>query len=77
MENEQILSNDDSVKEIKNIPHIAIITVNAIVNQQLPNGHYHPRAVYNDAFSIQIMGNNEQECIDALKTRLERIKDDA
>ena len=62
--------------KVESIPHIAIITINAIVNQQLPNGQYHPRAVYNDSFSIAIHGNNKEECLEALKVKLERIKND-
>ncbi len=70
MENDKISSENT----VKNIPHIAQITVNAIVNQQLPDGKYHPRAVYNDAFAISLTGNNAEECIEKLKEKMEKIK---
>lgn len=57
------------------LPHIAIITVNAIVNQQLPNGQFHPKAVHSDSFSMKIFADSEEECIHKLKERLELIKD--
>jgi hypothetical protein len=65
---------DENKDKVESIPHIAIITINAIVNQQLPNGQYHPRAVYNDSFSIAIKGNNEKECLEALKARMRQLK---
>jgi len=59
------------------IPHIAIITIRWIINQQLPDGQFHPRAVDSDSFSIKIFGNNEQECVEQLKTKIEKMKEAA
>lgn len=56
------------------IPHIAVITVHGVVHQQMPNGQYHPRAVYSDSFSVTVQGNDEQECIKNLKDKLDSLK---
>lgn len=58
------------------IPHVAIITIQGVVHQSLPNGQYHPKAVHADSFSINLFGNTLEECMENLKTKLEKIKKD-
>lgn len=64
-----------SEEDTKPTPHIGLITIQAIVNQQLPNNQYHPRAVYSDSFSIKLYGNSKEECMALLIERLGKLKD--
>lgn len=62
------------MSEISLVPHQAIIHISAIVNKQMPDGHWNPEAVHNDNFVLIIQGDSAQEVIDKLTVKLEEIK---
>ena len=57
------------------IPHQAIVILNAVVNQQNPDGTWHPRAVHHDRFILRVEGDTAEECIAELKERLKVIEE--
>ena len=56
------------------IQHQAIVRIDAVVNQQMPNGTWHPRAVHYDNFFLRLEGESEQEVVKMLKEKLEELK---
>jgi len=56
------------------IPHQAVVVLNAVVNKQNPDGTWHPRAVHHDRFILKVVGETEEECIADLKKRLKAIE---
>lgn len=56
-------------------PHVAVVTINAIIHKKMPNGMCHPQAVHTDSFVLVCESQNEQECVEELKARIERIKE--
>jgi hypothetical protein len=57
------------------IPHQAVVVLNAVVNKQNPDGTWHPRAVHHDRFILRIEGETEEEVIADLKKRLKVIEE--
>lgn len=69
-------AREETKDDTAQIPHQAIITLTAIVNQQMPNGEWHPRSCFNDQFFLLLRGNSEKEVTDDLKKQLERLKEE-
>jgi hypothetical protein len=65
----------ESNSAVAQLPFVAIITVRWIINQQLPDGQYHPKAVDSDSFSLKVFGKDEQECQEKLKAKIAKMKD--
>ena len=61
--------------EVPQVPHQAIISLNAVVNQQLPDGSWHPRATFHDNFYLRLVGSNEKEIVKNLKKQLQELKE--
>lgn len=56
------------------IPHIGLVTIQAIVHKQLPKGQFSPEAVFFESFSLGLEGSTKEECVADLKKKLEEIK---
>lgn len=56
------------------IPHQAIISINAVINQQMPDGSWHPRSTFSDQFYLRLTGNSEKEVKDSLIKQLGELK---
>lgn len=61
--------------ELLQIPHQAIVSLNAVINQQLPDGSWHPRAVFHDQFYLRLVGNNERDVKNSLVEQLDKLKE--
>lgn len=59
----------------KQNPHQGEVTINAIVYGQMPDGHFHPKAVWHDAFTIRFVSETPEQCIDEIKTMIQKIKE--
>jgi hypothetical protein len=57
------------------IPHQAVVVLNAVVNRQNPDGTWHPRAVHHDRFILRVVGDTAEECIADLKKRLKKVEE--
>jgi hypothetical protein len=60
----------------KKIPHIAIVTVHAVVHETMPDGSMHPKAVHTENFMLGVEGKTDKECVDTLKKNLEKVKEE-
>lgn len=56
--------------------YLGQITVNAIIYQQASEGHFHPKAVWHDNFSINVLEETPEEAIKKLQKLIEVLKDD-
>ena len=56
------------------VPHLGQITVNAIVYEQNKDGSFHPKAVWHDGFSINLVADNAEKAIEEIKQKIEGIK---
>ncbi len=56
------------------IPHLGQITINAIVYKQLPDGQFHPEAVWHDSFAMNFLEDSADECVSKLKKMIEELK---
>lgn len=77
--NVQVLEGATQGKKVtlerpKEIPHQAVVRVNAVINQQMPNGQWHPRSAFNENFLLILSGANEQEVTNDLKNKLKQLK---
>ena len=57
------------------IPHLGQITINAIVYKQTPSGQFDPKAVWHDSFSINLLEESPEKCIEELKRLITEFKD--
>lgn len=57
------------------IPHVGLVTVQAIVHKQLPNGQFSPESVFFETFSLGLEGSTKEECTAELKKKLEQMKE--
>jgi len=57
------------------IPHQAMISITAVINQQMPNGMWFPRSTFDDQFVLIVEGKSEKEVSDNLQNKLEELKD--
>jgi hypothetical protein len=63
-------------EEIKQLPHLGQITINAIVYKQLPDGNFHPEAVWYDSFAVNFIENSSNDCIEKIKSIIGDLKND-
>ena len=61
--------------EYKQNPHQGEITINAIVYKQMPDGNFHPQAVWHDAFAIRFVSDTPEKCVEEIKAIIEQIKE--
>lgn len=61
--------------EVPQHPHQAIVSIQAVVNQQLPDGSWHPRSTFSDQFFLRLVGSNEKEVVQNLKAQLQELKE--
>lgn len=54
--------------------YLGQITVNAIIYQQAAEGHFHPKAVWHDNFSINVLEETPEAAIEKLKSLIEVLK---
>jgi len=59
----------------RKIPHQAVVSLTAVITQQMPNGAWHPRATFDDQFLLILEGNSEKEVSDDLQTKLQELKE--
>jgi hypothetical protein len=64
-----------SMPTYKQNPHQGEITINAIVYRQMPDGNFHPGAVWHDAFAIRLLSDTPEACIEEIKELIEKIKE--
>jgi len=57
------------------IPHQAMISITAVINQQMPNGMWFPRSTFDDQFVLIVEGKSEKEVSDNLQSKLKELKD--
>ena len=57
------------------IPHQAMISITAVINQQMPNGMWFPRSTFDDQFVLIVEGKSEKEVSDNLQNKLKELKD--
>lgn len=62
-------------KKKSKVPHIGIITLNAVVHKVMPDGNMHPAAVHNESFSIGITEKTEEDCVELLKQKIKEVKE--
>lgn len=56
------------------VPHQAIVSLTAVITQQMPNGAWFPRSTIDDQFLLILEGTSEKEVVDDLKTKLQELK---
>lgn len=56
------------------VPHLGQMTVNAIVYKQLPDGNFHPEAVWHDSFAINFIEESPEACVEKIKKMIEEVK---
>lgn len=73
---EEKLNMDQEIKQVvaPRIPHQAIVNINAVINQQLPDGSWQPRSTFHDQFYLRLTGNSEKEVKDSLVKKLDELK---
>ena len=64
------------VAEEISVPHLGQITVNAIVYKQSKDGSFHPQAVWHDSFSINLVEDSPEKCIEELKKKIGALKNE-
>jgi hypothetical protein len=57
------------------IPHQAIVSLTAVVTQQMPNGAWYPRSTIDEQFLLLLEGTSEKEVVDNLKTKLQELRE--
>jgi len=72
---EQADQNKDGGPDERKIPHQAIISLTAVITQQMPNGAWHPRATFDDQFLLILEGNSEKEVSDNLQIKFKELKE--
>lgn len=56
------------------IPHLGQLSVNAIVYKHLPDGQFHPEAVWYDSFQVNFLEDSPDKCIEVVKKMIEEFK---
>jgi hypothetical protein len=67
-------NEENGLAPSKKIPHVAVVTVHAVVHEMMPDGSMHPKAVHTENFMLGVEGKTDKNCIDILKEKLERVK---
>jgi hypothetical protein len=67
-------TNVEPVEPVQ-IPHQAIISLSAVVNQQMSDGTWHPRSTFSDQFFLRLVGQNEKEVVQNLKAQLKELQE--
>ena len=60
----------------ENVQHLGQITVNAIVYKQMPDGQFHPEAVWHDSFALNFTEDSAGACVEKVKQIIAEIKPD-
>jgi len=55
------------------VPFQAVISVRGVVNQQQPDGLWHPAAVFNEGFTVTIDSDTEVKVVEKVKEKLQEI----
>jgi hypothetical protein len=57
------------------IPHQAIVSLTAVITQQMPNGAWYPRTTIDEQFLLIVEGTSEKEVVDDLKAKLQELRE--